>query len=642
MKQAILFFLASSAAFSVAAQQPTSALTITVTGNKNLEVSVDDRAYAQYNTSVNGNKTVFLANNLHAGQHTFLASRTGQQQNWTDRTTATFSLRNGYDMQIKLNGNGSLELIETKNTWNSHSGVPVSDAVFSTLLKNVISQRSTSGRQVLITNAFNKRNQYFTTTQVKQLLQQVNSESGRLQLAKLSYARVTDRGNFSQVYELLNSRASENALDLYVDNYGGEQETKKPVTDAAFTTLRNGIQKQSPVSQQVNAITSAFAGHYFTSYQAMQLIQLVNSENSRLQLAKASYESITDPVNFTQLNYLFNSQSSKDQLAAYVSGNNNGNPYTTGMTAASFNTLYQTIYQQWPASTQVNSVTAAFENTSHYFTSAQARQLIQLLNDENTRLQLAKLSYRSITDRQNFSDLNCLFSTQSSKDQLASYVRYYSNGNPSNLAMNEAGFNSLYQTIVQEWPVSTQSNSITSAFANTNNYFTVNQASRLIQIVTAESIRLQLAKTSYRSITDREHFSDLHSLLNSQSSRDQLTAYVNNYNTGSHTGTALSDEDFKNLHQKIRAQFFPNEKMNSLTEAFNVTTYFFTSSQAKQLIQLVSYESNRLELSKLSYRSITDKDNFNQLYDLLNSQASREELEAYVRTYKTNTSVSAQ
>jgi hypothetical protein len=177
-------------------------------------------------------------------------------------------------------------------------------------------------------------------------------------------------------------------------------------------------------------------------------------------------------------------------------------------------------------------------------------------------------------------------------------------------------------------------NSLTNAFNTTNNYFTTYQASQLIQIVSGESNRLQLAKLSYRSITDPDNFSQLYNLLNSQASKDELTAYVNNYNTGGNSKTAMTDGSFTALYQTIQGQFFPNEKMSSLTNTFNTTGYYFTSAQAKQLIQLVSFESNRLQLAKLSYRTITDRGNFNQVYDLFNSQASRDELDAYVKAYR--------
>jgi hypothetical protein len=157
----------------------------------------------------------------------------------------------------------------------------------------------------------------------------------------------------------------------------------------------------------------------------------------------------------------------------------------------------------------------------------------------------------------------------------------------------------------------------------------------LIQLVSAENNRLQLAKLSYRTITDVANFNQVYNLLSSQASKNELAAFINNNSdAGINPNIAMSDANFNALYQTIQSKFFPNEKMNSLTNEFNNTANYFTCTQAKQLIQLVSLESNRLQLAKLSYRTITDRNNFTQLYDILNSQASRNELDAYAKAYK--------
>ena len=72
--------------------------------------------------------------------------------------------------------------------------------------------------------------------------------------------------------------------------------------------------------------------------------------------------------------------------------------------------------------------------------------------------------------------------------------------------------------------------------------------------------------------------------------------------------------------------------MNSLTNIFANTTYFFTTEQAKRLIELVSAESNRLTLAKAAYKQVVDQQNFSQLYTILSSQSSRDELDAYIKS----------
>ncbi len=658
MKHISLFLAGLLAALSVPAQTSLSApvprnmnaVTITVNGNKNLQITVDGKDYILNagNTNIaSENKSTIRISDLETGQHTFQVTRMGQNVNRSEKISTIFNLRRRYDMLINVNANGSLELLEkikSQNNGNNYN-TAMNNADFTKLLNSVKYQRTTSGKRSVVTTAFNTTNNYFSSSQTVQLIQQVNSETYRLELAKLSYRTVTDRDNFNQVSNLLYNQASRNELDAFVNNYYEADNSIIAMSDASFNSLYQSIQQQRPASSQVSSLTNAFnsSNNYFTAYQASQLIQLVAGESTRLQLAKSSYRSIVDRDNLYQVYELLNSQASRNELENYVNnyqevGNTGGNN-GIAMTDASFNNLYQTIQQQWPVSTQINSLTTAFNNNNNYFTTYQASRLIQLVNGESNRLQLAKLSYRSITDPANFNQIYNLLGTQASKNDLAAYVANYNGGGTgSNVAMTDANFNNLYQTILQQWPVSTQMNSLTNAFNNSNNYFTTYQASRLIQIAGGENNRLQLAKLSYRSITDPANFSQISDLLGSQASKNELAAYVNNY-TGGGTGgyrVAMADADFNMLYQNIQMQFLPGAKMTALTNTFNNSTYYFTSAQARQLIELVSAESNRLQLAKLSYRTITDRDNFTRLNDLFYSQASRDELAAYVNSYAVN------
>jgi len=535
MKQVSLLIVCFLSTFTLFAQYSKKyAVTVTVYGNKSLQLSVDGKVYApDYSTAID-NKTTYGITDLVNGQHTFEVSRTDPATNRPEKIASTFTLRRRFDMLINVNANGSLELIEKIKLRPADNMPAMSNASFTGLLNSVKNQRTTSGKKSVLTNAFNNPNYFFSSEQVMQLLQQVNVESYRLELAKLSYRAVTDRNNFTQVYSLLRSQAS------------------------------------------------------------------------------------------------------KDELYAFVNSTYEDENIAVAMGDANFNNLYQTIQQQWPVSTQMNSLTSAFNNTNNYFTTYQASRLIQLVVAESNRLQLAKLSYRSITDPANFSQIYDLLSTQASKNELATYVANYTGGGTGyKTPMSDGDFTTIYQTIQQQWPVSTQMNSLTNVFNNPNYYFTTYQASRLIQLVVSESNRLQLAKLSYRSITDPANFSQIYDLLSTQASKNELATYVANY-TGGGIGnkTPMDDADFNSLYQNIQLQFLPGAKMSAITNTFNNTSYYFTCVQAKKLIELVTLESNRLQLAKLSYRALTDRGNFTLLYDLLSSQASRDELAAYVAAYK--------
>jgi hypothetical protein len=388
-------------------------------------------------------------------------------------------------------------------------------------------------------------------------------------------------------------------------------------------------------------VSDAFANtnYFFTTAQAKQLIQLINSQNNRFTLAKASYRSITDPTNFTQLYDVLNSQSHRDQLAAYVNTYNAGSS-STAVTAARFNTIYRTAKRQATTNSRVSYIYNAFTNTNNYFTVAQARELVQLAPDEANRLYLAKISYRSIIDKTNFSQMNALLNTQASRNELNTFVNNFDNNNPvyTKVAMKEADFNTLYRDIQNRFGIGAKMSALSNTFANDNYYFTTAQTKELIQLVSSESNRLELAKASYDNIVDQVNFNQLYSIF-SANSRNELELYVKDqqdnplYTPPVNTRIAMSNSNFTSLYNEVRNTYGIGAKMSRLTEIFATETYYFTVTQAKQLIQLVSAESNRLELAKSAYGNITDPENFNLMYDVLSSQSSRNELSNYVNTY---------
>lgn len=89
---------------------------------------------------------------------------------------------------------------------------------------------------------------------------------------------------------------------------------------------------------------------------------------------------------------------------------------------------------------------------------------------------------------------------------------------------------------------------------------------------------------------------------------------------------AMNDREFEQVVQRIRNQWIG--KLATAKDALN--TDHFNTYQVRQILQLFSPESDKLQLAKLSYQNIVDKENFHQLYDLFSYQSQRE-LDQYTR-----------
>lgn len=303
-----------------------------------------------------------------------------------------------------------------------------------------------------------------------------------------------------------------------------------------------------------------------------------------------------------------------------------------------FNTVLRNLKAQATAQSKNVYLNSVFSTPDTYFTSIQVVQLLQQIRLESDRLPLAKLSFRTVTDPDNFSPVYGLFNVQANRTELENYVSAGGAGSTttaSGTAMSNSSFSNLYQTVRNQSTVSAQVASINNAFTTTGNYFTSSQVVQLLQLVSAETNRLQLAKVSYRTVVDPINFTSVSNLLYSQSSRDELSAYINNGTTGTTgAGVAMSETDYTALHRSISSQFLPFSKITLLTNTFNNTANYFTSSQVKGLLLLISSESNRLQLAKKAYRNTVDRVNYAQLNDLFTTTTYKADLEAYVKAYR--------
>jgi len=95
--------------------------------------------------------------------------------------------------------------------------------------------------------------------------------------------------------------------------------------------------------------------------------------------------------------------------------------YSSGMSDREFSRLLQDISKEWLESNKLKSATQVVKTSS--LTSAQVKQLVLLFSFENNKLELAKQAYLSTVDKKNYYMLDDVFSFNSSRNELARYIR---------------------------------------------------------------------------------------------------------------------------------------------------------------------------------------------------------------------------
>jgi hypothetical protein len=428
MKQ--IFCIVISALFAASAYS--QSLRVTFNGTRDFQLVVDGKSYKSSNYV---NDDVVL-NNL-SGKHTVSVYRLNRNGRSKRLYSSTVSLSPNQEVHLTVNNNGSIDREESSSNAAYGYRTPMSDASFDAVYRDIGNRWGQSSKMSTARDVLNSSSNYFSTDQVRQIVELINSEANRLELLKLAYNNISDQANFDQLYDLLRSQANRTELDRFVrsnTDYDSYNNYKAVMTDATFSQLYQSILNQRSMSKKLSAATKAFniATNYFSVSQVKQIISLVTGENNKLQLAKLSIDNIVDRENITQLFDLLSTQSGKEELDYYIRNNGYADAnynYTvrTAMTDVAFTTLYNDIRKKWFPLSKYNTAVDVFSSSTNYFTTQQAKQIIGLLSSESNRLELAKLAFDNIVDQQNFAQLYDLFTTQASKDELDNYIRTNTN-----------------------------------------------------------------------------------------------------------------------------------------------------------------------------------------------------------------------
>lgn len=97
-------------------------------------------------------------------------------------------------------------------------------------------------------------------------------------------------------------------------------------------------------------------------------------------------------------------------------------------------------------------------------------------------------------------------------------------------------------------------------------------------------------------------------------------------------GRAVSYQSFQSMKQTLRRESFDNSRLTLAKQMMERNN--FEAAQVKEMLELFSFESNRLELAKYAYRNTVDKRNYHVVYDMFSFSSSKEELSRYISNFR--------
>lgn len=214
-------------------------LSITVAVQKDAVVYVDGRTYQPADNAI-------VIDNIRSGNHTIKVYRKTNNRNNNGRNnnrnnqreellySSTVYVRPAYHVDVVVNRFGKA-LVDEKainsrdddwgndDNWgrdrdnNNSYNKAMSDYDFNALHQKIKGAWFGSSKTNLAKDAFSRN--YFSTSQVRQILQLFNPESDKLELAKLAYRNTVDQRSFFQLYDVFSFQSSKDELDRYIRDF---------------------------------------------------------------------------------------------------------------------------------------------------------------------------------------------------------------------------------------------------------------------------------------------------------------------------------------------------------------------------------------------------------------------------------------
>jgi hypothetical protein len=300
-------------------------------------------------------------------------------------------------------------------------------------------------------------------------------------------------------------------------------------------------------------------------------------------------------------------------------------------------------YRLTSNSRNINTFQTAMDMSRIYcLSSSQARELANFLANDRDKFDFLKASYANISDKENFTDVMDVFRLFSSAIRLyhqtlgaATITMPQSISSNPNCprAMNPNSFNQLRNQVFGAADDRSKASTILNAGGQC---MTSQQIGQLITSIQDENIRFDVLKRLFPYAYDGENYPQVSNNLSS-ALRSQFLAFLQNPTTTSPSNPSQSAEpqtmteiDFNNFLNTIRKQSFEKDKDQQIRTYMK--NAFMTTTQIKQVIKLLTYDSSRLDIAKFLFNRCVDKQNYFEIANELQFSSSKTELNDYVKS----------
>ncbi len=303
----------------------------------------------------------------------------------------------------------------------------------------------------------------------------------------------------------------------------------------------------------------------------------------------------------------------------------------------------------------------------------QAKKVAALFANDYFRLEFMQCIYGSIYDEENVYDLYDSFSSFSTVMRFHDFIgeqsprknkhgRYrdaygrdysfpeydypsYSNYNDESLCERPISEDEFDEVVVQILSLRDDDARIQAATRIAEaNCLTVSQIMKLGSIIEKEQKRLEYLKRSYdraydvnnysygnQLFKDKVYLNEFDNFVKDRRSRTSRDDNRDRRSTGGYC--RISEQEMTEIIGSLKKQSFENTRLETVKQVVRAKQCF-SVYQIKQLIDLFTFENNRLELAKFCYNYCTEKSDYYKLNSSFTFSGSVDELNKYIQSQR--------
>ncbi len=303
----------------------------------------------------------------------------------------------------------------------------------------------------------------------------------------------------------------------------------------------------------------------------------------------------------------------------------------------------------------------------------QAKKVAALFANDYFRLEFMQCIYSSIYDEENIYDLYDAFSSFSAVMRFHDFIegqsqrqnrhgRYrdaygrdysfpeydypsYNNYNDESLCDRPISEDEFDEVVVQILSLRDDDARIQAATRIAEaNCLTVSQIMKLGSIIEKEQKRLEYLKRSYDRAYDVKNYSYGNQLFKDKVYLNEFDNFVRERRNRTSRDDGrdrrpnsgycrISEQEMAEIVGSVKQQSFDNTRLET-TKQIVRAKQCFSVYQIKQLLELFSFENNRLELAKFCYNYCTEKSDYYKLNSSFTFSGSVDELNKYIQSQR--------